>query len=200
MGSTFSPSWTTLAKLKTYLREHSIAGEIVAEVTGPTRHGETPWYVAVKLPEDYGGLKAGDVYAVVDILYSPTARDGAGYKPMSEFAGPYFVDGVTKAFLAKLTPLPPAVEGTFDPAEYARTWRAKATAEAERAEKAKAARKALKVGDKILLTNAKPAGPFTITELKKGGGARALLADYYPYKISRAQLERAIPATEGAAS
>lgn len=193
MGSYFG--WNSVADVKAELRSN-LRGRIVAEASG-SGYGdgrESYWYLAVEIPESYMDLPAGSVIAETFIIYPPrnsnsgNAADGAGYKPVDEFMGPYHVNGVTKAFLAALTPLPPA-EGDNGLAWAAR-WRADALKAAEKAEAAKALRKSLKPGDKVMLANVKPAGPFEIVELKKGGGARAYY-NGYPFKISAAHLLRA---------
>lgn len=199
MGSLFTGQ--TITDLKADLRRQlqESGHRIVAEATSPTKYGESMWYVAITsdtpLPDS--------VVAFTPIIFAPTkgryADHGAGYKDQDEFMGPVRADGVTKKFLAALTPLPEPTEGEPQSLGWAREWRKRAAEEAEKAEANRAFVKTLRPGSTFMLPGRKPNGPFTVTSLNPRNGSLSAQAGPYNlvYRVTRTQLACAVPVQEG---
>ena len=192
MGSLFTYD-QNITQLKADLRRqiNESGDSIVTEVTSRSDHGESMWYLALKLGSEKL-LPAGSVVALTILVYAPRKNEGAGYKDMDEFMGPVRHDGVTKKFLAALTPLPEFVEGEPQSLGWAREWRKRAAAEAERIEKNRAFVKTLAPGSLFELPGRTPKGAFKVTEVRGDGSVRAANG-YNVYRVSRAHLEYAVP-------
>ena len=143
--------WDSIESIKRDTRAEYAVPDIAARMRivdeASTNYGRNWWL----LFEDADKKRFVALY-----LINGSRHSDFGYKNLTEDMGPCEVDCPLRLINAATEPLN----------DWAREWREKVRAHHVKRTATLDVVKSLKVGDKVMLKNKKPAGPFTVTSLK----------------------------------